>query len=88
MNHLDPAVSKGAWTQSEDVKILNMVLSHGNAWSYIGSQMPHRAVMSVKNRYSTIANKLKGRSRPMTEASLIEIFYSGESSTRESSTHR
>jgi hypothetical protein len=44
MNHLDPNIKKGDWTEEEDRILLAARDKFGNAWSKIAKLLPGRSV--------------------------------------------
>lgn len=55
LNHLDPSVSKSAWSIEEDRALLAGQARHGNAWAKIADLLPGRSENSVKNRWNSAA---------------------------------
>lgn len=62
-NHLDPSVNRGAWTDDEDIKLLQYLLEHGKKWSEISRLMANRTENAVKNRWKSIMRKYEKDSR-------------------------
>lgn len=50
-NHLDPSVSKAAWSPEEEAKLLRLHNAIGNKWVEIAKRMPGRTDSSVKNQF-------------------------------------
>lgn len=56
-NHLQPNISKEAWTEQEDLQIQLGVVKHGHKWSTIARGMPGRTDNQIKNRYNCTVQK-------------------------------
>lgn len=58
INHLDPAINRGPWTDEEDLKLLRYFLSvGGKKWADISKLMKDRTENSVKNRWNSLYKK-------------------------------
>ena len=70
-NHLDPDISKCAWTDEEDMAIQLGVSELGHKWSAIAARLPGRTDNAVKNRY-------KARVKKMGGAAIVSILRKGQ----------
>lgn len=60
VNHLDPELKKGEWTDDEEAILIAMHEIHGNRWANISKQLSGRSDNDVKNHwYSTIQRKFQ-----------------------------
>ena len=70
-NHLNPKISKRAWTDAEDVIIQMGVLELGHKWSKIARRLTGRTDNDVKNRYNARVKKLGGGATILEEGPRI-----------------
>jgi hypothetical protein len=71
VNHLDPNLKKGEWTDDEEAILIALHEHHGNRWAVIARQLPGRSDNDIKNHwYSTIQRKFQsiGRQELITAA--------------------
>lgn len=58
INHLDPAINRGPWTDEEDLRMLKYFLSvGGKKWADISKLMRDRTENAVKNRWNSLYKK-------------------------------
>lgn len=57
INHLNPEIKKGNWTEEEDEKIYQMYKVYGSAWSKIAKHFDGRSENSIKNRFYATLKK-------------------------------
>ena len=56
-NHLDPDLTKSAWTIEEDLLLLHKQQEIGNKWSTIAKLMPGRSDNQIKSRFKSLVKK-------------------------------
>lgn len=59
INHLDPNVKKGSWTDEEDLLMLQLFLEKGKKWADIAKRLGGRTENNVKNRWISLIRKYK-----------------------------
>lgn len=59
INHLDPSIRKGVWTEEEDAIILQGVLELGKKWAEISKRLEGRTENSIKNRWISLIKRNK-----------------------------
>lgn len=74
VNHLDPNLKKGEWTDDEEAILIASHQRNGNRWAVIAKELPGRSDNDVKNHwYSTIQRKFQmhGKDVSATDLHLI-----------------
>lgn len=67
VNHLDPELKKGEWTDDEEAILIAMHQQYGNRWANISKNLPGRSDNDVKNHwYSTIQRKFAQHGREVS----------------------
>jgi hypothetical protein len=82
VNHLDPQLKKGEWTDDEEAILIALHEQHGNKWSNISKHLPGRSDNDTKNHwYSTIQRKfaqhgrdVRFRKRERKKSGRISLF--------------
>lgn len=75
VNHLDPELKKGEWTDNEEAILIALHEHHGNRWANIAKQLPGRSDNDVKNHwYSTIQRKFQQHGKDkLISAALMQV---------------
>lgn len=69
-NHLDPGVSREAWTEEENAILLARYEQFGSMWAEIASGLPGRADNGCKNQWNKLMGWGSSSSRPRKSAQL------------------
>lgn len=69
-NHLDPGVSREAWTEEENAILLQRYEQFGSMWAEIASGLPGRADNGCKNQWNKLMGWGSSASRPRKSAQL------------------
>ena len=77
VNHLDPELKKGEWTDDEEAILIAMHEHHGNRWANIAKHLPGRSDNDVKNHwYSTIQRKFQQHGKDVSHDGPCLLFCS------------
>lgn len=71
-HYLSPNLNNGAWTQSEDELLLNLVKMLGTHWTQISQSFPGRTDFNVKNRWLVLIRKKSSISKDVRQLQMKE----------------
>lgn len=71
VNHLDPSINRGPFTQEEDLKIIELHKRYGNHWSAISTFLPSRSHNAIKNRWNSCLSKKIETAQPSSDWNTI-----------------
>ena len=57
LNHLDPSINHGKWTQAENIVLVQKQAELGNHWSKIRQYLPGRPDNSIKNQWHWVLKR-------------------------------
>lgn len=57
LNHLDPKISKKAWTREEDAIIIEMHQKYGNQWAKMSRMLEGRTANAIKNHWNSTLSR-------------------------------
>ncbi|KAL0863361.1 hypothetical protein Bca101_042479 [Brassica carinata] len=65
VNHLRPSLKKGAFTDEEEQRVIELHASMGNKWARMAAQLPGRTDNEIKNFWNTRLKKLQRLGLPI-----------------------
>ena len=75
VNHLDPNLKKGEWTDEEEALLIAYHEQHGNRWANIAKHLPGRSDNDIKNHwYSTIQRKFNQFGKEVCQLFYVFLF--------------
>lgn len=57
VNHLDPNINRGPWTDEEDNLLIELHEKYGNSWTKISDHIFQRSDNAIKNRWNSTLSK-------------------------------
>jgi hypothetical protein len=76
VNHLNPELKKGEWTDDEEAVLVAMRQVHGNRWANISKELPGRSDNDVKNHwYSTVKRKFAQHGEKVRHDFRLQTLY-------------
>ena len=90
VNHLDPELKKGHWTDDEEAILISLHERYGNRWAGISKHLAGRSDNEVKNHwYSTIQRKFQQHGRKVgCYCCSVSCSWSSASVSKRKGSHR
>ncbi len=59
-NHLDPSINKSRWSLEEDIRLIQLFLTHGTQWTFFTKEFKqyNRPEIQIKNRFNCFVRKI------------------------------
>ncbi|CAN0533132.1 unnamed protein product, partial [Ectocarpus sp. 12 AP-2014] len=68
LNHLDPSLHHGPWTEEEERLLLSLHARLNNQWAEIARQIPGRSDNDVKNRWNLVCRRERAAEKNLHRA--------------------
>ncbi|XP_052735290.1 transcription factor MYB33 isoform X1 [Vigna angularis] len=81
-NHLRPDLKKGAFTQEEENRILELHAKLGNKWARMASELPGRTDNEIKNYWNTRIKRMQRAGLPIYPPEICERILNGNQESK------
>jgi len=83
LNHLDPSLHRGPWSEDEEQQLLRLCEGQQRQWAEICRQLPGRSYNDVKNRYNLIQRRMRRVQRSVKDSPPSNVIQTFSGSKRE-----